>query len=104
LDLNCFYTEFSYFINEFEKKFQKKVAKFLKNGFLVLSEQSRNKLKDCRKNHKQIFFEIRKKTQSKPKPKPKPKPDPNPNPNPNPTQTEPNPKELEPVATLILSN
>jgi hypothetical protein len=52
----------------------------LKNGFLVLLEQSRTKLKDCRKpDHNQMFFEIQ-----------------------NQTQAEPNPKELEPVATLII--
>ncbi len=57
------------------------------NGFLVLSEQSRTELKDCRKNQNQTITKCFSKFGTKP--------------NPNPTQTEPNPKELEPVATLI---
>jgi hypothetical protein len=69
------------------KKLQKKVAKSLTNGFLVPSEQSRTKLKDCRKNQNQTTTKCFSKFGTKP--------------NPNPTQTEPNPKELEPVATLI---
>jgi hypothetical protein len=59
----------------------------LKNGFLVLSEQSRTKLKDCRKNQNQTITKCFSEFGTKP--------------NPNLTQTEPNPKELEPVATLI---
>jgi hypothetical protein len=70
-----------------KKNFRKKVAKLSKNGFLVLSEQTRTKLKDCRKNQNQTITKCFSKFETKP--------------NPNPTQTEPNPKELEPVATLF---
>jgi hypothetical protein len=58
----------------------------LKNSFLVLSEQSGTKLKDCRKNQNQTVTKCFSKFGTKL--------------NPNLTQTEPNPKELEPVATL----
>ncbi len=51
-DLKCFILNFHIF-KEIWKKFQKKVAKFLKNGFLVLSEPSITKMKDCRKNQNQ---------------------------------------------------
>jgi hypothetical protein len=65
------------FLKKFEeKKIQKKVAKFLKNGFQVPSEQSRTK----------CFSKFETK------------------PSPNPTQTEPNrtkPKRTGTVATLI---
>jgi len=37
--------KFTYFLREIWKKIQKKIEKFLKNGFLVLSEQSRTKLR-----------------------------------------------------------
>ncbi len=47
-----------------EKKSEKS-AKFLKNSFLVLSKESRTKLKDSRKNQNQMFFEIRNQTQLK---------------------------------------
>ncbi len=77
-DLKSFYTQFSYFLRNLKKKFQKKVAKLLKNGFLVLSEQTRTKLKDCRKNQNQTIAKCFSKFETKP--------------NPNPTQTEPNPK------------
>jgi hypothetical protein len=88
-DLKKFLYSIFIFFKKFEKKFQKKVAKFLKNGFLVLSEQIRTKLKDCRKNQNQTITKCFSKFETKP--------------NPNPTQTEPNPKELESVATLIYS-
>jgi hypothetical protein len=57
---------------------------------MVLSEQTRTKLKDCRKNQNQTITKCFSKFETKP--------------NPNPTQTEPNSKELEPVATLVNTN
>jgi hypothetical protein len=70
------------FFKIFEKKIQKIVTKFLKNRFLVLSKQSRIKLKDIRKNQNQTiaksFLKFR-------------------------TKSNPNLKELEPIATLIFT-
>jgi hypothetical protein len=56
------------FLKKFEKNFQKNVAKFLKNGFLVLSEQSTTKLKDCRKNQNQTITKCFSKFGTKPDP------------------------------------
>jgi hypothetical protein len=69
-----------YLILIFLKKFEKKIwEKSCKNGFLVLSKQSRTKLKDSHKNQSQTNTKCFLKFGTKP--------------NPNPTQTEPNPKE-----------
>jgi hypothetical protein len=44
---------FYIFVRNLIKILRKKVAKFFPNSFLVLSEQSRTKLKDCHKNQNQ---------------------------------------------------
>jgi hypothetical protein len=67
------------FFKKFEKKNSEKVAKFLKNDFLVLSEQSRTKLKDSRKNQNQTITKCFSKFETKP----------------NPTQTRPKPNQTQ---------